>query len=219
MRWGRSVFNRSPEETAAAFQKLSPNNQEFVRLGVADTLRERIAKTGFSGDESRAVVKNAWTQDQLRPIFRSEAEFDKFVDAVMSEKTKAQTASKTLGGPPTATRLAEDKGGLTPEVGSSAAHMASAVIHGNFPLALIHGWRIQRRLRKDVGEDPALNEAVAKIIFNPAIDLADPQAQRMISGPPPSTRGASVGHLAKQLGIYGAPASQMGLTDHSSSLP
>ena len=67
-----------------------------ARLGVADMLRERIAKTGFTGDESRAIVKNAWTREQLRPIVKSEEEFNKFVEAVMFERLDA-TLEQLLG--------------------------------------------------------------------------------------------------------------------------
>lgn len=211
MRWGRTIFNRAPEETARDFAMMPANEQEFVRLGVADVLRERIAKTGFTGNEARAIIKNSWTQDQLKPIFRSEEDFNKFSDAVMAEHAMAGTTSKVLRGSQTAERQVEDKSGLTPEVATSAAYAASHVIHGNFPMALVHAWRIQRRLRKDVGEDPALNEAVAKIIFNPDIQIADPEMQRIVTGPPAS-RASSMGrNVAERLGLYGPLVADPGL--------
>lgn len=215
MRWGRTIFNRSPEETARDFAKLPPNNQEFVRLGVADVLRERVAKTGFSGNEARAIIKNSWTRDQLRPIFRTDQEFDKFADAVMAEHTMAGTAAKMIRGSQTAERVVEDKSGLTPEVATSAVQMASHVINGNFPMALVHGWRIQRRLRKDVGDDPALNEAVAKIIFNPSIKLEDPRVQRMITGPPKAEGPGTARRAIGAVGAYAPAVAAMGLENSS----
>ncbi len=213
MRWGRTIFNRPPEETAREFSKLPPNDQEFARLGVADMLRERIAKTGFSGNEARAVIKNAWTRDQLRPIFRSDDEFEKFSDAVMAEHMMAGTTAKMTRGSQTAERVVEDRSGLTPEVAHSATMMASSVIHGHFPVALIHAWRIQRRLRKDVGVDPALNEAVAKIIFNPDIELTDPRVQRIISGPPKTGDSGTARRIVNELGLYMPPVIGYGISN------
>lgn len=214
MRWGRTIFNRAPEETARDFAALSPNEREFVRLGTADMLRERIAKTGFTGNEARAVIKNPWTRDQLKPIFRSEEDFNKFADAVMAEHEMAGTMKKVIGGSQTAERVAEDASGMTPEIATSAAYGAAHVIHGNFPMALIHAWRIQRRLGKSLGDDPALNEAVAKIIFNPNIELSDPIAQRIISGPPARTSGMGRA-IADRLGLYGPLVADPGLTSQT----
>lgn len=222
VRWGRTVFNRSPEETARDFAKLSPSNQEFVRLGVADVLRERIAKTGFTGNEAKAIIKNAWTHDQLKAIFPDDAAFTRFADAVSDENAMAETTNRLTRGSATAERLAEDVG-----VGADVTHSAaSAVYHfikGNFPLALIHSWRVQRRLAKGRVEDEALTEAVAKIIFNPAIDLSNPVTQRMIQGPPPfqtklARGGFRAARTARQANIFGPSAAQPGLTSPDETL-
>src|SRR5207249_4640902 len=73
LRLGRSVFAGSPEQNAAdvAAFKAGSGDIEFYRMGVADVLNERIAKTGFSADEAKALIKNDWMRRQLKPAFKS----------------------------------------------------------------------------------------------------------------------------------------------------
>jgi hypothetical protein len=197
LRFGRTIFNRNPEETAAEFTRLSPNDQEFARLGVADMLRERIAKTGFTGDESRAIVKNAWTREQLKPILKSDEEFNKFVEAVMSEHTMAGTTKGVLGGSQTAERLAEDFSPQNRAI-SSAMQAAWHGAKGNFPSAILHAWRMKRDL--GLAPDPKLNEAVAKLLFS-----ADPKkVGQQLTAPPPGRSAAD--RVLSELGVYSAPS-------------
>ena len=163
VKFGRSIFNRNPEETAAELAQMSGSDKEFVRLGVADILRERIAKTGFGGNEARALIKNAWTRAQLRPIFKSDQEFDKFVDAVMAEHTMAETTSRLIRGSQTAERVAEDTSAETRAM-ASAAGLAHSIASGR-PIAAL---RYVYQLRRDLGLKPneKLNEAVAKLLFS-----------------------------------------------------
>ena len=76
---GKTAFTRSPEEIASEIAELSPVNQEFYRIGVADTIRTRLAKTGFSGDEAKAIIGNAWTRRQLEPVFPGPQEFERWL--------------------------------------------------------------------------------------------------------------------------------------------
>ena len=68
---GHAIFNTPPDEIAATFAKLSPNDKEFYRLGVADVLRERIAKTGFGGNEARAIW--SWVKSSSGGAYRGRA--------------------------------------------------------------------------------------------------------------------------------------------------
>jgi hypothetical protein len=64
---------------------------------------------GSSADESKAIMKNPWTRDQLRPIFRSKADFNGFVDAVTAEQQMFRANVATRGGSQSAERVATDK--------------------------------------------------------------------------------------------------------------
>jgi hypothetical protein len=54
---GRDVFTLHPEETAEYFAKLTPNDQKFYRLGVAEVVNRRINSVGVNGDETKAIMK------------------------------------------------------------------------------------------------------------------------------------------------------------------
>jgi hypothetical protein len=47
-------------------------------------------------------------QQQLRPLFGQQADYDKFVNSVMAERQMFQTKTPVMGGSQTATRIAED---------------------------------------------------------------------------------------------------------------
>ena len=104
VRLGRTIFQRPPPEIAEEFSKLSPSDKEFYRIGVADMVKERMAKTGLSGDEAKALIKNPWMRDQLKPIFKSSKDFEEFVDSVMQERLMFETKQMALGGSQTAAR-------------------------------------------------------------------------------------------------------------------
>src|SRR5262249_31705888 len=110
LRLGRTSFSRNPEEIASEFEALSDSNKEFYRMGLADVLKERINKTGFTGDESKSILKNNWMKAQMRPAFGSEAEYNSFIDNSMSERKMFGTMQGVMGGSQTAERLAADAG-------------------------------------------------------------------------------------------------------------
>lgn len=168
VREGRSIFRSSPDEIAAEFSKLSPGNQEFYRLGVADMLREKLAKTGLSGDEAKSIIRNPWVRDQLRPIFRTPAEFDAFTDAVTAESRMFQRNVSIRKGSQTAERLAEDES-QDHTLAIGGAEIAKSLAGGEWLGAL----RKYIRMKRDLGlrQNPELNERIAKILFSTKPDL------------------------------------------------
>ena len=161
IRAGRGVFANSPEENAAEFAKMSPSDQEFYRVGVADILREKLAKTGVSGDEAKSLIKNPWTRDQLRPIFRSEKQFEDFTNAVASESRMFRTNAAVRRGS-TAEQLAEDSGADAERL-MFTAKMAKNVATGNWPTAIKDAWFKWRDL--GLKPNPAVTEQIAKLLF------------------------------------------------------
>jgi hypothetical protein len=162
MRLGRNVFKLSPEENAAEVEKMSPANREFYRMGVADLLKERLAKAGLNSDEAKAIVKNPWMRDQLRPAFKTSEDFNSFVDAVTTESKMFKTRSDVLGGSQTAARMAEDA--TDDSMATTGAKIAEKLFHGHPFLAIktaYHAWQ-------DLGlkPNPEMNEKVAKILFS-----------------------------------------------------
>ena len=170
MRAGRAAFRSSPDEIAAEIGGMTPANQEFYRLGVADSIRERLMKTGLAGDEAKAIIKNPWMRDQLKPIFKTPADFDAFVNSVTAESRMFATRQKVLGGSQTAERLAEDTSGEN-AMASHGMHMAEQVGTGKWLSAVKTAVRMWRD-RQDRAGNPKLNEQVARILFEAPIDPA-----------------------------------------------
>lgn len=176
LRSGRSALTSSPDEITKEIRGLSPADQEFYRLGVADAIRERVAKTGLSGDEAKAIIKNNWMRRQLQPIFRTPQDFDAFANAVTNEQKMFGTKYEMLGNSATAKRLAEDQSGEN-LLAAGGAKIAENVATGHWLSAAKNAIRMYR----DVGirPNPKLNEQIAKILFGTPIDAQSEVGQRL----------------------------------------
>lgn len=174
---GRSAFKLSPEEIGAQFAELTPGDQEFYRVGIADAIRERLMKTGFSGNDANAIIKNPWMRAQLKPVFRSDADFDAFVQSVTHESRMFGTKAEILGGPQTAKRIAEDTS-TENTMAAEGMHLAEQTATGKWLSAVKTAVRIWRD-RQDRAGNPKLNEQVARILFETPIDPASEVGQRL----------------------------------------
>lgn len=163
LKLGRTVFGASPEENFANVAKMSPADREFYRMGVADLLKERLSKGGFTGDESKQLVKNPWMRDQLRPAFKDKADFDSFIEAVTTERQMFDTKGATVGNSLSAGRLAEDAVSNNENVGRLAQF--GAMMAAGHPIKAISGmWKAYQDL--GMKPNPELNEKVAQILFS-----------------------------------------------------
>ena len=208
LRMGRSVFKMPPEETAAEIERMSPANREFYRMGVADMLRERLAKAGLSADEAKQLIKNPWMRDQLKPAFKSPDDFNAFVDAVTQESKMFGTRQKVLGGSPTAERLAED---ASPESGwDRAAHLAERAVRGHMFTAAKTAYQMWR----DLGLRPnsELNSKIAEILFTSDVpkDIADMLRKGAV--PPKVNPAATAGNVMRGMGQGMAPVTAVDVT-------
>lgn len=199
LRMGRTVFAQSPEENAAVIKAMSPTELEFYRTGVADRMREQLAKAGLHGDEGKQLLKNSWMREQLRPVFRSVEDYDKFVDAVATETKMFEKGRRILGGSQTAERVAEDR--ASDPVLAGAKFMFKAKTN---PLAAVKdAWQFYT----DVGlkPSPELNAKIAQILFSPKLDAADKVVQALRDGKAPDKVNflkAVAGGL-ESAGVYG----------------
>lgn len=159
---GRAVFGMHPEEISGEVAKMSPANREFYRMGVADVMKERLAKVGLHGDEAKAIVKNSWMRDQLKPAFREAGDYDKFVDAVTKETRMFETGVELKGGSASADRIAEDVGGNVDKA-LQAARVVGKFASWHPVQAAVEAWRLYRDL--GIKANPELNEKIAQILF------------------------------------------------------
>jgi hypothetical protein len=169
VRAGQAVLSRRPEEIAADVAKLrqgSPGDLEFYRLGAADAIKEKIAKTGMGGDEAKRLIGNQYTQQQLRPLFDRQADYDRFINSVMAENRMFETRQKLIGGSQTSERLAEDIGS---EGASGHALRGTVALAEGAPGAA--GLSYMKALASLTrGESPAVNAAAARMLFRPQTD-------------------------------------------------
>lgn len=191
IRAGRTIFNTPPEEIAASFAKMSPSDQQFYRIGVADVLRERLAKTGLSGDEAKSILKNPWVREQLQPIFRSPQEFEGFINSVAAESRMFARNVSIRRGSQTAERMAEDQS-QDHLMATGGMEIGKSLVSGEWIGAL----RKYIRLKRDLGlrQDPALNERIAKILFSTEPDLTKSAVgadRNYLQGPADFLRGGT----------------------------
>lgn len=176
---GRTIFQKAPAEIESELKGLSPADQEFYRLGVADMVRERLAKVGLNSDEAKALIKNPWMRDQLRPIFKSNKDFDDFVNAISHESMMFGTKQATLGGSQTAGRVAEDTAGEH-QLAGGTIKTAENVATGRWLSAIKTAYQTYRDL--GLKNNPELNEKIAEILFKTPIQPKSGVAQRLIEG-------------------------------------
>ena len=164
VRAGQAILNKRPEEIAGDMANLEPGNQEFYRLGAADALKEKIAKTGMGGDEAKRIIGNQYTQNQLRPLFDQQPDFDRFINSVTAENRMFETRQKLIGGSQSAERLAEDAGG-NPEAAGHAIKAGAFMAAGEPIAGGLSAMKALGALMR--GESPDVNAAASRILFTP----------------------------------------------------
>lgn len=165
VKFGRNLTRMNPEQISEEFGAMNANDQEFARVGAADALLERMQKTGFGGDEAKALIKNEWAKGQLKPIFRSQADYQRFVDSVTAERGMFETRRGITGNSSTAGRQLEDQhADLTRDVdtGMKVAHGLMSLKAGNVLGAARQALGVYRDL--GLRNNAELNEAIARTL-------------------------------------------------------
>ena len=173
---GQSILNRHPDEIAAEVAKLrqnSPGDLEFYKLGAAASLKDKIARTGMGGDEAKRLIGNQYTQQQLRPLFDTQKDYDRFINSVTAENRMFETRQRLIGGSQMAERLAENGGNE-----GAAGHVVRAgvaALEGAPGAAGLSAMKALGAMTR--GESPAVNSAAARMLFRPQ---TDPQVFRSL---------------------------------------
>lgn len=180
---GADALKRSADVNTARVAEMSADEQEFARLGIAQTLRDIANKRGPLAPEFDRVAGTQYgstsTRSQLRPFFQDDASYKQFIDSVTAETIMARTGNRILGGSQTAERVAEDQGPISP----------ADAIHGGTSLALGHPVGIARAAANlglklwDRSNGP-LNSEIARILGNTENTIArDPKGRLVIVRP------------------------------------
>jgi hypothetical protein len=183
---GQTAFGRRAEESEKMFNELSENDKEFYRLGLADKLLDRLGGVAISGDESKALLNNVNTKNQIRHAFRSEKDFNSFVDSVAKERQMFETKFKILGGSQSLEKLQEDVSGFDITAGQKAAGAFKSLIKGDIGAAIGNILRLHEHF--GMKTDPKLADAIGEVLFTP-LKAGSEMEKRLRAGPAPRVGG------------------------------
>ena len=202
LQFGQNLFSskNTPEYISEIVEGMTPGERDYARVGLAEELRTKIYQTGLNGDEAKHILNSEWARMQVRPFFDSDEGARKFIDAVAREKTMFETRGRLTGGSPSAQRLEE---GALGDMGIAmrGIHVASQAASGHFGGAVHSLLAVRREL--GMRNNPKLNEAVAKLLFDPEITpqkLGLPPSTPAMKAPP-ATSGSSAASVAATLGV------------------
>ena len=196
--FGRDALRQEPEAIRDGLLDMAPGDREFARLGLASTLRKAMGKTGAAGNEARAIIGNKYTQDQIRPFFATQEEYDRFINSVTAESRMFSARYNILGNSKTAARLAEDESPIVEGATRGASAMANAA-HGNIFGAIGNGMRSLNAFNSL--RDPAVNANIATYLTRP------------ISQASPVTPSSQVNNYIMRKLLLGAPVQRNALAD------
>lgn len=165
VRDGREHFTRreSNDQIAAEFNKLSPSDKDFYRLGAAESKVDAVENAPDASDKSKRVINSERDRKRFRILFGSDAEAQKFIESVARKRTAFETTQDVKGGSATARRIADDSNENVPLAieGLKTIGHASG---GNLLSAASSAYR----LKKDLGlrNNPALNSEIARLLMS-----------------------------------------------------
>ncbi|MBV9842410.1 MAG: cell wall hydrolase [Sphingomonadaceae bacterium] len=182
MNRGRQILNQRPEANRDFIANLSDGDKEFFKQGAADALLEKIARTSAEGDESKRIIGNSYTQQQLRPLFANDTDFNRFMGRIQTEAQMFNTRQAILGGSQTGARVAEDSS-PDQQMALSGIGMARSAMAGHAPGIIAHGTNFLQAMADR--RSPATNAAVANLLVqgaNPGTPAAN-ALQRITAAP------------------------------------
>lgn len=163
VRDGREHFSRSEsnEQIKAEFDKLSPGDKEFYRMGAAEAKVDQVERAPDASDKSKRVINTERDRKRFRILFGSDAEADKFIDAVARKRTAFETKTAVKGGSQTAGRQIEDADHAP--LGLHAAHGTAQALNGNWLGAARTAYNVKRDL--GLRNNPQLNSEIARLLL------------------------------------------------------
>lgn len=188
---GHDFLKKHPEEIRSIVQSASANDREFMRLGLADKLREKIDSTRFSGDPTKALINSQRATDQIKAAFEKPEDAQKFIDNVMHERTMFDTNVDIRGNSATARRLSGDQAMEADMAAAGHAASAGAKIAGGH---LLGGIADMVKMRNALGwrRNQALNAEIARLLTDPNVSqnsLSQQAGAKLLSSfPGPATR-------------------------------
>jgi hypothetical protein len=128
--YGKTIFGQNADQVSIDFEKVSPENVNYLRAGVMDAIRNKMA-TGNKLTFMKRLSDPQTKEGQILRTIYPQDELDKVLDVVGRAARSQEASGATLGGSPTApTQMAASRIGM----GLSLQEISSAMT-GN-PLAI-----------------------------------------------------------------------------------
>jgi len=163
MDFGKRILERdvTPGEVRHMVTNASKGDQEFMKHGLAQEIITRFQSAGIGADESKLLAA-PWVRNKLAPLFPGEGTRREFFHEMDLALQRFATKQRTMGGSPTAERLAEDSASYHNRYRTQVM-IAYELARGNVLGTIGHLYQYWR----NVGFNPndEMNEAVARILF------------------------------------------------------
>lgn len=188
---GRAAATRGrPEDTIAAFQRLTPQGQGAFRTGYADPLIEQAQGAAFGVNKARPLTSDAF-RDEAAVIAPQN---DMMQRRLGREITMFETRNQALGGSRTADNLADAEAmGVNPT-------LIGQVLSGNWGGALRSTLAAGQNAL--TGNTAQVRQAVADILLQRGPNLSPAALQRMVDEA--TRRIDTLRQITQQLGRGGA---------------
>lgn len=168
--FGRRALNTDARINAREFGRMNAGQQEIARIGVAEAMRDKIDRAGFTHNAVLRLFSSREQIARIRPFFRSNEDWATFRQAMFNEARKRKSYEAIRGNSTTARQLldAQDAGQL-----GEVAQTVTQAARGGLVSATIGV--LERGLRRLGGLTPRTAEEMARLLAT-----RDPQRVRGI---------------------------------------
>lgn len=177
--FGRDIFKHDPRVIAQRMGQggpgrhpvFNPGQQELVRVGAADAVRQAVESGNFTANKLYKFFSSPEDIQRLRPLFRTPADFQAFRREMLNEALKRKKFQTMSGNSTTVLQLldAQDSGQL-----GDAVQTVTDLARGRPGAAIISA--LTRIVRRMGGMTPEVGNQIQRLISTRDI----PQVQALI---------------------------------------
>lgn len=170
--WGRKeALRTSPEAVRTTLKDMSLAEKQAARVGVADALRDKIDRAGYTNNAILRIFSNRQNTGILKELFPEKEAFATFRRSIFDEARKRATYDAVKGNSTTVRQAADlaESGGLNDMVNVGAAAVTQGPVGATLQF-------LSTRLKMLGGMTPQVADRAAKMLME-----RDPSAVRQIT--------------------------------------
>lgn len=204
---GRQHFSRSEsnDQLRAEFERLSPADKDFYRLGAAEAKVDAVERAPDASDKSKRVINSERDRKRFNMLFDSPAQAQQFIDNVARKRAMFDTKNAITGNSATAQRFIEDSDNGNADMLFNGVRGLGHAAGGNILGAVKAAYDTKRAL--GLRNNPALNMEISKLLLNPRLRVANGPGDLLPTLPVPRKQYAISPGAA---GLLGATLPQIG---------